>query len=99
MNSEFVKLTTEFSTSKNVPENMIECLEILNIKWRNNHIHKKINLELSTDHNINYAVSIIKECVNDWSNNVLILMEYIPDDNNNQFKEKREKMFELCSIM
>ena len=99
MNSEFVKLTTELATSKNVPENMIECLEILNIKWRNNHIHKKINLELSTDHNINYAVSIIKECVNDWSNNVLILMEYIPDDNNNQFKEKREKMFELCSFM
>ena len=100
MNSEFVSLSTNPALSKDVPENMIECMEILGIKWREEHLHQNlINFTTGLEHDIKFAVTKILECVNIWSDKVLILMNYIPDDNNSEFQQKRELIYELCSIM
>eukprot|EP00833_Pecoramyces_ruminatium_P018239 jgi/Orpsp1_1/1192271/evm.model.d7180000091887.1 len=51
MNSIFVQLTDDLATSKSVPENMIQCIESLNIIWKNNHIHKMLpNFSTGNDH-------------------------------------------------
>ena len=42
MYSDFVKLTNELSSSKDIPENMIEFLLNIGIDWEKNHIHKDI---------------------------------------------------------
>jgi len=34
MNSDFVLLSANLALSKDVPENMIECMQNFNIKWR-----------------------------------------------------------------
>ena len=34
-----------------------------------------------------------------WSDDVLILMHYIPNDNNSEFQQKREMIYEVCSMM
>ena len=100
MNYVFVLLNSNLALSKDVPENMIECMEILGIKWRENHLHKNlINFTTGIEHNIKFAESKILECVNKWSDNVLFLMHYIPHDNNSAFQQKREIFYELCSIM
>jgi len=79
---------------------MIDCMENFNIKWREEHLNENLlNFKTGIVHNIKYAVSNILECVNEWSDKVLILMHYIPDDNNIEFKQKRELIYELCSIM
>ena len=100
MNSDFVLLSANLALSKDVPENMIECMQNFNIKWREEHLNENL-LYFTTgiEHNIKYAVSKILECVDKWSDKVLILMQYIPDDNNSKFQQKREKIYELCSVM
>jgi len=100
MNSDFVLLDSNLAFSKDIPENMIDCMENFNIKWREEHLNENLlNFKTGIVHNIKYAVSNILECVNEWSDKVLILMHYIPDDNNIEFKQKRELIYELCSIM
>ena len=100
MNSQFVKLTNDLASSQNVPENMIACLEKLNVHWKDSHINKKItNFTVGIDHNVNYAVSKIRDCVNTWSDNVFVLMHYIPYNGNDDFKKKREMLYEFCSIL
>ena len=72
MNSDFVLLSTEIALSKDVPENMIECMEILGIKWREEHLHQNlINFTTGLEHDIKFAVTKILECVNIWSDKVL----------------------------
>ena len=79
---------------------MIECMEILGINWRKEHLHKNLkNFKIGIVHNVKYAESKILECVDRWSDKVLFLMHYIPYDNNSEFQQKREMIYELCSIM
>ena len=100
MYSEFVKLTNELSSSKFVPENMIECLMSLNIDWKKNHIHKSIiNYSTGTDHNIEFAVSMINNSIKDNLGGKLILMHYIPYDQDEGFIEKRYQIYELCKTV
>jgi len=100
MNSEFVVLDLNFASSKDVPENMIECMENLGIRWREEHLHKNlINFTIGMLHNIKYAVSKILECVDKWSDKVLFLMQYIPNDSISEYQKKREMIYELCSII
>ena len=101
MNSEFVKLSDELSSSKDIPENMIECLLELGIDWKKNHIHKNIiNYSTGTDHNIEYAISKIKSCTKDDFDKILILMSYIPNDNKDEkYLKKRNLIYEFCYIV
>ena len=100
MNSDFVLLDSNLALSKDIPENMIDCMQNFSIKWREEHLNENLlNFRTGIVHNIKYAVSNILECVNEWSDKVLILMHYIPDDNNIEFKQKREMIYELCSII
>ena len=100
MNSEFVKLEPNVALSKDVPENMIECLEKFNIKWREEHLHKNlVKFTTGLEHNIKFAVSNLLEKFDKWSTDALILMHYIPHDNNSEFQQKREMIYEVCSMM
>eukprot|EP00833_Pecoramyces_ruminatium_P012595 jgi/Orpsp1_1/1186627/evm.model.d7180000052101.1 len=100
MNSQFVKMTRSLASSQNIPENMITCLEKLNIHWKDTHINKKIkNFTTDIDHNVSYAVSRIRECVNVWSDNIFVLMHYIPYNGGDYFKKKREMLYDFCSII
>eukprot|EP00833_Pecoramyces_ruminatium_P003026 jgi/Orpsp1_1/1177058/evm.model.c7180000060037.1 len=100
MNNTFVKLTNGLASSKNVPENIIECLENIGIDWKNTHIHRNIlNYSTGTDHSIEVATSKIRECLkNYWSNKILILMQYIPEDKNEEFVKKRNMIYDFCSV-
>jgi len=101
MNSDFVLLNPNLALSKDVPENMIECMETFGIKWREEHLHKNlINFTTGIEHNIKYAESkILEYIIDEWSDKVLILIHYIPNDNNSEFQQKRDIIYELCSIM
>jgi hypothetical protein len=100
MNSDFVSLDSSLALSKDVPVNMIECMENFNIKWKEEHLNENlINFRTGVEHNIKYAVSRILEYVDEWSDKVLILMHYIPHDNNSEFQQKREMIYEVCSMM
>ncbi|KAG4104427.1 hypothetical protein H8356DRAFT_1369783 [Neocallimastix lanati (nom. inval.)] len=101
MKSEFIKLNNNVSTSKEVPENMIECLEELGNQWKSYHIHKNINVDnICDDHDINIAISTIQSYFNKWSDKILILISYIPNDyENKKLIEKRETIYELCSLI
>lgn len=101
MNSIFVQLTDDLATSKSVPENMIQCIESLNIIWKNNHIHKMLpNFSTGNDHNTDYAISKIHEKFTKWSPDILKLMEYIPyDEKDESFIQKRKTVYELCSVI
>jgi len=100
MNSQFVKLTNTLASSQHIPDNMIACLEKLNVHWKDNHINKKITkFTTGIDHNEIYAVSKIRECVSTWSDNVFVLMHYIPYNGSEDFKKKREMLYEFCSII
>ena len=99
MNSEFVKLTNELSSCKEVPENMIECLINLGLDWKQNHIHKNIiNYSTGTDHNIEFAISMIHANLKSL-NNILILMQYIPKDEDEEFIQKRNIIYEFCCMV
>ena len=98
MNLEFVKLTKTLASSKDVPDNLIECMEKLDINWKANHTHKKINFEAIIDHKINVAITLINGQIDEFSRKTLILMTYIPDDIDIKFKAKRENMYELCKL-
>jgi len=100
MENNFVKLTKTLASSTYVPENMIEYIESINIKWRENHIHKKISkFSTGTDHNIDFAVSKIRGNLQNWSDNILKLMKYIPLDSDKWFIEKRNLVYELCATV
>ena len=96
MYSKFVKLSKELATSKDVPENMIECLTKMNYDWKKNHIHKKIlNYSPGIDHNIFIAISKIQSLIK--TDNMLILISYIPYDQNEEYIKKRKIIYEFCS--
>lgn len=101
MNSKFIKQTKELASSTTVPENMIECIEKLEIEWKNNHIHKNIkSITTGTDHGIDYAVLKIRECLKNKPDKKLVLMHYIPNDcEDEKFKEKRELIYEFCRTL
>jgi len=99
MNLDFVKFEESLASSKDVPDNMIECMEKLDIPWKLNHIHKNIEkFNSGINHNIEFAVSLIKNKMNEWNDKILILISYIPKDNEDQsFVQKRQTIYELCS--
>ncbi|OUM58403.1 hypothetical protein PIROE2DRAFT_16332 [Piromyces sp. E2] len=100
MNSKFVPLTNNLASSEKVPENIIQCIEKLGITWRDDHIHKNIIQYTSgTDHDIDIAVSKIRGCLKEWSDHILTLMHYIPYDQDQEFIEKREEIYEFCSVV
>ena len=100
MNSDFVKLDQNLELSKDLPENMIECIEKFNFKWREEHLHKDlVNFTTGLEHNIEFVVSKLLEYFKEWSDDVLILMHYIPNDNNSEFQQKREMIYEVCSMI
>jgi len=101
MHSDFVRLTDHLLTSKEVPDNMIECLEKIGQPWKTTHIHKNIKKFTSgMDHNIPYAISIIKSCFNQWSDTILTVISYIPsEDEDKKYVEKRQTLYELCKIV
>ena len=67
---------TEFGQSKNVSEDMINCIEELGNKWRINHLNNKItSIELPIKHDINYAVNIIKKSIDNDKVKVLFLQD------------------------
>jgi len=106
MDLEFVKLSTDsastdLATSKYVPENIIECLENLDINWKGTHIHNKItNYTPGTDHTVDFAVSEIRKTLKEWSDKVLKLMHYIPNDcEDEKFIEKRNTIYDICSVI
>ena len=60
MNSDFVSLDSSLALSKDIPVNMIECMENFNIKWKEEHLNENlINFRTGVEHNIKYAVSRI----------------------------------------
>jgi len=99
MNSEFVKLTNKLKTSKNVPDNIIECLDKFGNPWKSNHIHKNIrNFDTAIDHNIDDAVSIIRSYLKNWTEKILIIISYIPnDDEDKDLIKKCKSIYDLCS--
>ena len=94
MSSEFVKLSNNLAYSKDIPENLIDCIENLNIKWKKNHIHKYIT-EYTTgiQHDIDYAVLKINEKVKNNIDNALILIEHIPYNEDKEFVDKRNIIY------
>ena len=53
MYSEFIIFTKDLATSKEVPDNIIECIMSLGIDWKQNHIHKNIiNYSTRIEHDI-----------------------------------------------
>ena len=100
MSSEFVKLSNNLAYSKDIPENLIDCIENLNIKWKKNHIHKNIT-EYTTgiQHDIDYAVLKINEKVKNNIDNALILIEHIPYNEDKEFVDKRNIIYEFCSVV
>eukprot|EP00833_Pecoramyces_ruminatium_P011209 jgi/Orpsp1_1/1185241/evm.model.c7180000092897.1 len=107
MNEKFVRLNKSLATSINVPDNIIECLESLDINWKDLHISRKITkYSPGTDHNISYAVSEIRKNLSIWSIKYLTLMQYIPydckdsyDRKDEIFIQKRKSIYELCSVI
>jgi len=100
MYSDFVKLTNGLSSSKDIPENMIECLLNLGIDWKKNHFHNKINkYSTRTDHNIEYAVSMIIQSLKNNFKNKLILIHYVPYDGKEEYIKERNLIFEFCSVV
>eukprot|EP00833_Pecoramyces_ruminatium_P014851 jgi/Orpsp1_1/1188883/evm.model.d7180000067945.1 len=99
MKSEFVELTSSLKTSKNVPDNIIECLEKFEDSWKSNHIHKNINYSTGIDHSIDDAISTIRGYLKSWSEKFLIIISFIPDDNyeNIDLIKKRKAIYDLCS--
>ena len=98
MDLDFIKSTEDLASSKNVPENMIECLESIGIKWRKIHINKNIiKFSTGTDHDIDYAVSKIYNNIRNNFDNALIVIQYIPYDEEEEYIEKRNSMYSFCS--
>ena len=97
MYSEFIIFTKDLATSKEVPDNIIECIMSLGIYWKKNHIHKNIiNYSTRIEHDIEFAISIIKKNIKNDFNKILILMHYIPYDEDNEFIEKRNLIYDFC---
>ena len=100
MLSEFIALTDNLASSKNIPDNMIECLENIKIEWKKNHIHKNlIRYSTGNEHNIDYAILKIQDAIKDNINKALILIEYIPNDEEKGYIEKRNTIYEFCKVV
>ncbi|OUM57448.1 hypothetical protein PIROE2DRAFT_17572 [Piromyces sp. E2] len=87
MNGQLINLTKDLATSHGIPENMIQCLEDLEIEWKKTHIHKKIK-KYSPGHNDDIksaAIEIIKCIDNGWPDKILKFMCYIPENGDEKF--------------
>ena len=73
----------KFAQSINVPEDIINCIEELGFKWRNEHLNNKINsIELPIKHDYDYAVNLIKKIIEeDKTTKSYILVRYVFKDN------------------
>ena len=85
---------TEFGQSKNVSEDMINCIEELGNKWRINHLNNTItSIELPIKHDTAYAVNIIKKSIDNDKEKSFILARYVEKNN-----EKRENIYYLSKL-
>ena len=100
MFSEFISLTHKLAMSKNISENMIDCLENLKIEWKKNHLHQNIiNYSTGIEHDIDFAISKINNSVKNNLNKALILIEYIPYNEDEEYIEKRNAIYDFCSVV
>ena len=85
----------EFAQSKNVSEDMINCIEELGNNWRINHLSDKItNIELPIKHDIDYAVNMIKRSIDNDKEKSFILTRFVEKNN-----EKRENIYYLSKLL
>ena len=99
INSELIKLNEELATFKDVPDNMKELLMKLDSNWTINHINENI-LKYSTGiyHNIDDSVNKIRRSVKTLED-ILLIMQYIPNDKDEKYIEKRKTIFDLCKYI
>ena len=86
----------EFAQSINVNEDIINCIEELGNKWRQNHLNNNItSIEIPIKHNIDFAINYIKKKVEkDKENNSYILARYIQKND-----KKRETTYHLSKLL
>ena len=85
----------EFVQSKNISEDMINCIEELGINWRINHLSDKItSIELPIKHDIDYAVNMIKKSIDNDKEKSFILTRYVEKNN-----ERRENIYYLSKLL
>ena len=99
INSELIKLNEGLATFKYVPDNMKELLMKLDSNWTINHINENI-LKYSTGiyHNIDDSVNKIRRSVKTLED-ILLIMQYIPNDKDEKYIEKRKTIFDLCKYI
>lgn len=77
-NGEFTLYTNDFAEAKDVSDDMVDCLEELGNKWREVHLHNRINsIELPFKHDISYAEKQIREKIKLNPAKSFILAKYI----------------------
>ena len=75
---EFTLYTNDFTEAKDVSDDMVDCLEELGKKWREIHLHNRINsIELPCKHDISYAEKQIRETIKLNPAKSFILAKYI----------------------
>ena len=85
----------EFAQSINVNEDIINCVEELGNKWRQNHLKTNItSIEIPIKHNIDFAINIIKKAIENDKENCYILARYVEKNN-----KKRETIYHLSKLL
>ena len=85
----------EFAQSINIPEDIIDCIEELGIKWKINHLHNEINsINIPKQHNIDYAINEIKNLIENNKEKSYKLVRYV--DKNNK---KRKTLYNLSKLL
>ena len=75
---EFTLYTNDFAEAKDVSDDMVDCIEELGKKWRETHLHNKINsIELPYKHDISFAEKQIRETIKLNPVKSFILAKYI----------------------
>ena len=76
--NEFVLYYDDFAEAKEVSEDMVECIEELGDKWKENHLHNQIkSIELPCKHEISYAEKLIRQKIKLNPSKSFILAKYI----------------------
>ena len=85
----------EFAQSINVNEDIINCVEELGNKWRQNHLKTNItSIDIPIKHNIDFAINIIKKAIDNDKENSYILARYVEKNN-----KKRETIYHLSKLL
>jgi len=75
---EYTIYTNDFAEAKDISDDMVGCIEELGIKWKETHLHNRINsIELPCKHDISYAEKLIREAIKLNPAKSFILSKYI----------------------